>query len=95
MKKFLAICLVLTTLLGLIPTMALSAAAADIPGDWTTYRAASEYPENSDKPQKPEAGYKYTEDGREIPSVRLLDKSKHSITDASPHMCEVASDENT
>lgn len=40
-------------------------------------------------------GYKYTEDGREIPSVRLLDKGKHSITDASPHMCEVASDENT
>ena len=40
-------------------------------------------------------GYKYTEDGREIPSVRLLDKSKHSITDANPHMCEVAPNENT
>lgn len=40
-------------------------------------------------------GYKYTENGREIPSVRLLDKSGHSITDASPQMCAVASDENT
>lgn len=40
-------------------------------------------------------GYKYTEDGREIPSVRLLDKGRNSITDASPQMCAVASDENT
>lgn len=40
-------------------------------------------------------GYKYTENGREIPSVRLLDRSGHSITDASPQMCAVASDENT
>lgn len=56
MRKILAICLILTTLLGLIPVMALSASAADVPGDWTTYRAASEYPENSDKPRKPEAG---------------------------------------
>ena len=63
MKKTLALCLILTTLLGLIPAVALSASAADMPGDWTTYRAASEYPENSDKPQKPEAGYKYTEEG--------------------------------
>lgn len=38
-------------------------------------------------------GYKYTEDGREIPSVRLLDKNKHSVTDATPRMCEVAPDE--
>ena len=50
MKKILAICLILTTLLGLIPVMALSSSAAEVPGDWTTYRAASEYPENSDKP---------------------------------------------
>lgn len=40
-------------------------------------------------------GYKYTEDGREFPVVRLMDRNKHSITDANPHMCEVASDENT
>ncbi len=40
-------------------------------------------------------GYKYTEDGSEIPSVRLLDKGGHSITDANPKMCAVASDENT
>ena len=40
-------------------------------------------------------GYKYTEDGKEIPSVRLLDKGKHNITDANPRMCKVAPNENT
>ena len=63
MKRTLTICLILTMLLGLFPVMAVSTSAAELPGDWTTYRAASEYPENSDKPQKPEAGYKYTDEG--------------------------------
>ena len=63
MKKFLAFCIMLSMLLCTIPAVAVMTHAADVPGDWTTYRAASEYPENSDKPQKPEAGYKYTEEG--------------------------------
>lgn len=29
-------------------------------------------------------GYKYTEDGRELPCVRLLDKCGNSVTDAPP-----------
>jgi hypothetical protein len=33
MKKILAICLALTTLLGLIPVLALSASAAEVSGD--------------------------------------------------------------
>ncbi len=63
MKKILAIFLTMSMLLCMIPAMAVTTHAADVPGDWTTYRAASEYPENSDKPQKPEAGYKYTDEG--------------------------------
>lgn len=35
-------------------------------------------------------GYKYREDGLEIPSVRLIDKCGHSITDADPYFCERA-----
>ena len=75
MKKILAICLALTTLLGLIPVLALSASAAEVSGDWTTYRAASEYPENSDKPQKPEAGYKYTDEGFTVVPADYSDSS--------------------
>ncbi len=64
MNKFLAIFLTLAMLLCLIPAMAVTTHAADVPGDWTTYRAASEYPEGDDvRPQKPEAGYKYIEEG--------------------------------
>ncbi len=63
MKKVIAICMLLTLMLGLCSVAALPGAAAEVSGDWTTYRAASEYPENSDKPQKPEAGYKYTDEG--------------------------------
>ena len=63
MKKIFAISLMLAMLVGILPILSLPATASDIPGDWTTYRAASEYPENSDKPQKPEAGYRYTEEG--------------------------------
>jgi len=60
MKKILAMLVILSMLVSMAVVVP---QAADIPGDWTTYRAASEYPENSDKPQKPEAGYKYTEEG--------------------------------
>ena len=56
MKKIFAISLMLAMLVGILPILSLPATASDMPGDWTTYRAASEYPENSDKPQKPEAG---------------------------------------
>ena len=63
MKKTLAICLILTMLVGMLPLLTLSV-GAEIAGDWTTYRAASEYPTEDDgKPQKPEAGYQYTEEG--------------------------------
>ena len=63
MKKIVSTLLIIAMLFCMIPAMAVISHAADVPGDWTTYRAASEYPENSDKPQKPEAGYKYTEEG--------------------------------
>ena len=62
MKRILTVFLTLTVLLGLLPVISIPAAAAEVPGDWTTYRAASEYlkpgEEDSDKVYKPEAGYK-------------------------------------
>ena len=67
MKRILAISMLLTLLLGLLPTATLTASAADVPGDWTTYIAASEYPaegeDTTGKVYKPEAGYTYTEEG--------------------------------
>ena len=67
MKKVIAICTLLTLLLGLLPVVALSTAAAEVPGDWTTYIAASEYPaegeDTTGRVFKPEAGYKYTDEG--------------------------------
>ena len=67
MKRFFAICMLLSLLLGLLPAAVLTASAADVPGDWTTYIAASEYPaegeDTTGKVFKPEAGYTYTEEG--------------------------------
>ena len=75
MKKLLSLLLILAMLLCMIPAMAIGAHAADVPGDWTTYRAAAEYPENSDKPQKPEAGYKYTDEGLVIVPADYTDST--------------------
>ena len=55
MRKVLALIVAAMMIISMIPVMAITTSAADVEGDWTTYRAASEYPENSDKPQKPEA----------------------------------------
>lgn len=67
MKKIVIVCMLLTLLFGLLPVATLPAAAAEVPGDWTTYIAASEYPaegeDTTGRVFKPEAGYKYTEEG--------------------------------
>ncbi len=39
-----------------------------------------------------EIGYKYLDDGRKIPFIRLKDNNGLSFTDARPHMCELAKD---
>ena len=67
MKKLFAVLLMLSMLLASASLMTFTTQAVDIPGDWTTYRAAAEYPapgeDTTGKVYKPEAGYEYTEEG--------------------------------
>ncbi len=67
MKKLFAVLLTLSMLWVAASLMTFTTQAADVPGDWTTYRAAAEYPapdeDTTGKVYKPEAGYKYTEEG--------------------------------
>ncbi|MBE6585496.1 MAG: hypothetical protein E7645_03090 [Ruminococcaceae bacterium] len=67
MKKLLSFALIISLLSGILLAMPMATHAVDLPGDWTTYRAAAEYPlpdeDTTGKVYKPEAGYKYTEEG--------------------------------
>lgn len=70
MKKRIFCALLCAVLLaGLIPAAALTASAATVEGDWTTYRFASEYCDDTCDHEseacyyRPEAGYKYTAEG--------------------------------
>ena len=70
MKKRLLCALLCAVLLaGLIPAAALTASAATAEGDWTTYRFADEYCDDTCDHgdgvcyYRPEAGYKYTAEG--------------------------------
>ena len=70
MKKRLLCALMCAVLLaGLIPAAALTASAATAEGDWTTYRFADEYCDDTCDHgdgvcyYRPEAGYKYTAEG--------------------------------
>ncbi len=79
MKRILSVFLALSMLLGLTCAMAMTAAAADVPGDWTTYIAASEYPaegeDTTGRVFKPEAGYKYTDEGFTIVPADYTDST--------------------
>ena len=39
-----------------------------------------------------QVGYKYSEDGKKIPFVRLEDTRVHSYTDANPQQCDPISE---
>lgn len=62
MKKFLTIIVCLCTVLSLLPTLALTASAAN-EGDWTTWRRPSDYTPAHETDYTPNAGYTYTSDG--------------------------------
>ena len=66
-KRILALIICAVMLLTMFPVAMLTTGAADIEGDWTTYRSADEYetPEEGEEPiiYKPEAGYEYTSEG--------------------------------
>ncbi len=68
-KRIFCALLCAVVLAGLIPATALTASAATVEGDWTTYRFASEYCDDTCDHEseacyyRPEAGYKYTAEG--------------------------------
>lgn len=73
-KRIISLIIGTIMLLTMIPTFALTIGAADISGDWTTYRTASEYddpnaefdPDAEPSVYKPEAGYTYTDEGFKV-----------------------------
>ena len=73
-KRILALIICAVMLLTMIPVVVLTTGAADVEGDWTTYRAAGDYDdpdetlaEGEEPPvYKPEAGYEYTNEGFSI-----------------------------
>ena len=73
-KRIIALIICAVMLLTMIPVALLSTGAADVEGDWTTYRFANEYDDpdetlapGEDPPiYKPEAGYTYTDEGFSI-----------------------------
>ena len=73
-KRILALILCAVMLLTMIPVVVLTTGAADVEGDWTTYRSAGDYDdpeeetEEGEEPSvyKPEAGYEYTSEGFSI-----------------------------
>ena len=66
-KRILALIICAVMLLTMIPVAALTIGAAEIQGDWTTYRSADEYETAGEGEEpiiyKPEAGYEYTSEG--------------------------------
>ena len=93
-KRILALIICAVMLLTMFPVAMLTTGAADIEGDWTTYRSADEYetPEEGEEPiiYKPEAGYEYTSEGFTVvpadykdttPFMTVQTKEKQSIKD--------------
>lgn len=70
-KRIIALLIAAIMVLSMIPVMSLTTGAADVEGDWTTYRFANEYDDPDEEPDpneepsvyKPEAGFLYTDEG--------------------------------
>ena len=70
-KRIISLLISAIMLLTMLPVVTLTTEAANIEGDWTTYRTASEYddpdaefdPDAEPSVYKPEAGYTYTDEG--------------------------------
>ncbi len=66
MKKALSLIMIMLFMISTLPIMALQSSAAEVEGDWTTYRASDGYnppPEGEDPSYTPAPGYEYTDDG--------------------------------
>ena len=93
--RILAMLLCAVMLLCMIPAIPMTVGAAEIEGDWMTYRDATEYPvegeeEDPDRVYNPAPGYEYTEDGFTViqpdwtnitPFYTIQTKDKQSIKD--------------
>ena len=70
-KRVISLLVCTVMLLAMVPMSLTTVGAADIKGDWTTYRFANEYddpneevdPDEEPTIYKPEAGYTYTDEG--------------------------------
>ena len=93
-KRIIAFIICAVMILTMIPVVTLTTSAADVTGDWTTYRSADEYEtaaEGEEPPiYKPEAGYEYTAEGFTVvpadykdttPFLTVQTKEKQSLKD--------------
>ncbi len=93
MKKVLALIVAAMMIVSMIPVMAITTSAADVEGDWTTYRFSDGYkePEPGEEPSyAPAPGFEYNEEGFHMtsadytgitPSGTIQSKEKVSIQD--------------
>ena len=66
MKKALSLIMIMLMIVSTMPVMVIQSFAAEVDGDWTTYRASDGYnppPEGEDPSYTPAPGYEYTDDG--------------------------------
>ncbi len=93
MKKVLALIVAAMMIVSMIPVMAITTSAADVEGDWTTYRFTGGYKEPEEGEElsyTPAPGYEYTDEGFHMtsadytgitPSGSIQSKEKISIKD--------------
>ncbi len=71
MKKVLALIIAAMMIVSMIPVMAITTAAADVEGNWTTYRSAAGYDEPEEGEEEsytPAPGYEYNNEGLHLTS---------------------------
>lgn len=95
MKRFLALIICVVMLISLIPTTIFTVGAAEVEGDWMTYRQATDYnepdPNTGEEPAyRPAPGYHYTNEGFSTipadytgtsPFMTVQSKEKHNLKD--------------
>ena len=72
MKKVLALIIAAMMIISMIPVMAITSSAADVDGDWDTYRSAAGYEppkEGEEESYTPAPGYEYTDEGFHMTSA--------------------------
>ncbi len=76
MKKVLALIIAAMMIVSMIPVMAITTSAADVEGDWTTWRNAGGYKEpepGEEESYTPAPGYEYTDEGFHMISADYTD----------------------